>query len=183
VLRWLREPGAWQSEPEPYWHLGANPTVDLVLTRDGRRAGSREVLLIRRDEDAPTEPGKWALPGGFPFTDAPRGTRWEPGRETLREACLRELREEAGLDLCGWEPRLRQAGVFEGGGRDPRDTASAWSRSTVFALHLAGPPARAPIAGGDDACEARWFPLTGLPPRLAFDHAHLLAAGLAALER
>lgn len=183
VLRVLRVPQPWASTPAPYWHLGMNPTVDLVLTRNHPHTGEREVLLVRRDEDAPCEPGRWALPGGFPRTDAPRGTPWLPGPETLRQACLRELREEAGLDLAHLEPELLEVGEYQGEGRDPRDTPEAWSRTTVFALHLPEPLAHLPIAGGDDAGDARWIAVDQLPSRLAFDHARLLADGLAALER
>lgn len=177
VLEALRGTARWVSVAEPYWQLGPNPTVDIVLTRrepvPGR--GRRQVLLIRREANSPTEPGKWALPGGFQHTDAPRGAPWVAGRESEAEACLRELREEAGLDLTGLEARLLRVGEYEGGGRDPRDTPTAWSRSTVFAFELPDALATAPIAGGDDASDARWMDLDGLPPVLAFDHARILA--------
>jgi 8-oxo-dGTP diphosphatase len=35
-----------------------------------------------------------------------------------------------------------------------------------------------PVKGGDDAREARWFPLDQLPP-LAFDHDEIVAAAVA----
>ncbi len=178
ILPLLRDRTQWDSTPDPYWHRGPNPTVDLVLVRRSPGAGALEVLLIRRDPDAPAEPGKWALPGGFPLTDACRGTPWEPGRETLREACLRELLEETGLDLVGSEAELLQVGVYEGGGRDPRDTPEAWSCTHVFAHALPAALAPLPLAGGDDAAEARWHPLSALPAPLAFDHARLLRDGL-----
>ena len=50
---------------------GPNPTVDLVVVRAG--TSEHEVLLIRRRRDAKAEAGKWALPGGFHDTEAPRG--------------------------------------------------------------------------------------------------------------
>lgn len=179
VLATLRAPAAFASPREPYWHLGPNPTVDLVITRDAPGTGALEVLLVRRDDDAPVEGGKWALPGGFVRTDAPRGTPWREGVESTRAAAVREALEEAAIDLRGREADLVHVGDYAGDGRDPRDTADAWSRTSVFALHLDEATARAPIAGGDDACDARWVDATRLPA-LAFDHARLVADALAA---
>jgi ADP-ribose pyrophosphatase YjhB (NUDIX family)/adenosine deaminase len=164
----------WRSTNEPYWHVGVNPSVDIVVIRDVPDTRQRQVLLIRRDDDADCEPGKWALPGGFQQTDAPRGAPWSAGRESAREAALRELREETGLDLSLVSRRLRKVGEYEGGGRDPRDTAKAWSRTTVFAVHLPPNLAAMPIAGGDDASDAAWFDLDPPPRGLAFDHGLIL---------
>lgn len=178
VLAHLAAETPWASPAEPYWHLGENPTVDLVLTRLSPTSGVLEILLIRRDEDAPAEPGKWALPGGFVRTDAPRGTPWRAGLETEREAAIRELREETSLDLSNLAQNLVHVGDYSGAGRDPRDTPQAWSRSTVFALHLNSQDAAGGIAGNDDACEAAWIDVLHLPP-LAFDHARIIADALA----
>ncbi|MBM3460131.1 MAG: NUDIX hydrolase [Armatimonadetes bacterium] len=179
----LQQPGQWQGPPDPYWHLGPNPTVDLVLVRGAPAGPGGEVLLIRRDADARAEPDRWALPGGFPHTEAPRGALWEPGAETLAEACLRELREETGLDLAGRERELEFLGEYEGDGRDPRDTSEAWSHSTVFLYRLPDELAGSPLVGGDDAADARWFPLCRLPRPLAFDHARILTDAIRRLTR
>ena len=152
----------------PHWFVGPNPTVDAVVIRDGR-----ELLLIRRSPEAPVEPGAWALPGGFIATDAPRGGEWRAGRETPEAACVRELREETSVIVAA--ERLRRVGVFEGGGRDPRDGPRSFSRTTAFLIELSRAEAST-LAGGDDAEDARWFPLTALPPRLAFDHARIIEA-------
>lgn len=159
----------------PYWHLGPNPTVDLVITRDHPIDGHREVLLIQRSFDAASEPGKWALPGGFQHTEAPRGTPWVRGAETAPQAALRELEEETGLDLRAYADHLRPLGTYEGGGRDPRDTPTAWSRTEVFGFHLPPELAARPIAAADDARDTAWFRIDALPRRLAFDHAKILA--------
>jgi ADP-ribose pyrophosphatase YjhB (NUDIX family) len=154
----------------PHWFRGPNPTVDAVVVRAGR-----ELLLVRRDMDAPAEPGKWSLPGGFVATGARRGSTWAADRETDEEACARELREETGLAIA--PPALVRIGVYEGGGRDPRDGDASWSRSTAFLVHVPDGPAM--VAGGDDAADARWFPLDALPRELAFDHARIVADALA----
>jgi 8-oxo-dGTP diphosphatase len=182
LLEMLRRQ-AWQSTSEPYWHLGANPTVDLLVTRLEPATGQRQVLLIRRHVDAPCEGGKWALPGGFQLTAAPRGTPWEPGFESARQTAVRELLEETGLDLCAEEEALVELGVYEGGGRDPRDTPEAWSRSAVFGWHLSEAQAGSPLCGADDAADAGWFAVTALPAELAFDHARILNEGLTAMTR
>jgi ADP-ribose pyrophosphatase YjhB (NUDIX family) len=183
VLNVLESMRQWASTHEAYWHLGANPTVDMILTRNNPRTNAAEVLLIQRHQDAPTEPGKWAFPGGFQLTDAPRGTPWVGGKETARDACLRELREETGLDLSALSEKMIHVGDFEGGGRDPRDTPTAWSRTTAFALKLPDELATLPIAGGDDASDARWIPLDPLPQHLAFDHMTILLRSLSIMRQ
>ncbi len=177
VLARLRSSAPWPSTRDPYWHKGVNPVVDMVVLRDDPGTGRSQVLLVRRNDDAPSEPGAWALPGGFQQTDAPRGTTWTPGVETAEEAAVRELREETGLDVSAALGRLVRVGEFEGEGRDPRDTPEAWSRSRAFALHLPPSLAGAAIAGGDDAACACWTDLSELP-RLAFDHGRILARAL-----
>lgn len=169
----------WRSAPDPYWHLGANPTVDVVVVREA--GGGNEVLLVRRDPDAAAEPGAWALPGGFQLTDAPRGSTWAPGRESAAEAAVRELLEETGLDARDLVGLLVHVGDFEGEGRDPRDTRTAWGRSRAFVLRLPPSASGAPIAGGGDVADARWVRLDALPPRLAFDHGTILRQALRAL--
>lgn len=171
VMALLDDKAFFQAAFAPFWHLGRNPTVDVAVVRR-----HKELLLIRRHPDAPAEPGQWALPGGFVPTAAPRGTPWTPGVETVEETAVREVRQEAGLDVP--QRALMQLGTFEGGGRDVRDTPTAWSSTTLFALMLDGSP---PLAAGDDACEARWWPLEALPPRLAFDHARLIKVALGKL--
>lgn len=167
---------ALERRPAPFWHLGANPTADVVLLR--RDGDTVRVLLIRRDLDAPSEGGKWALPGGFVATDAPRGEAWRPGRESTLDAALRELREETGLDLAEHAAALSLLGTYEGGGRDSRDRASAWSRTTVFAGWLPDVLRSAPLAGGDDASDAQWIDVRSRPS-LAFDHERILQDALA----
>lgn len=61
-----------------------------------------------------------------------------------------------------------------GGGGDPRDTDDAWGETTVFLMHASKEISTLPIAGGDDASDAKWFSVNDLPTRLAFDHDKIL---------
>lgn len=127
-------------------------TADVVLLTENRHAGVLpfDVLLIERGW-APYE-GRWALPGGH--VDA---------GETSRDAAARELAEETGVQV---DPdALRQLGVYDAPGRDPRGRY-------VTVAYVAVVDRIAPTAG-DDARAARWFPLNQLP-ELAFDHAAIL---------
>lgn len=127
-----------------------------MLTADCMVVNPRgEVLLIRRAN----EPYRdcWALPGGFMDID-----------ETLEHCAVRELEEETGLIVS--EKQLRPIGVFSRVDRDPRGR----SITSAYRVDL---PECAEAKGGDDAAEARWFPLTALPP-LAFDHAEIIDIAL-----
>jgi 8-oxo-dGTP diphosphatase len=117
----------------------------IVSGGDGHR-----VLLIKRANDPFA--GRWALPGGF----------LEP-RELLEHCARRELREETGLEVGA----LEQLGAYDTPGRDPR----GWIVSVVYVARLAE---ERPVAGADDAADARWFDLQDLPG-LAFDHDRVLA--------
>lgn len=137
-----------------YHHPHPAVTVDaIVLGFTGREL---QVLLIRRAQ-APYA-GQWAFPGGF--LDL---------HESLEAAVCRELAEETGLAIT--PNHLHQLGAFGRVDRDPRERVI----SVVF-LHLLGHIPE-PIQAGSDAAEARWFN-AAQPPALAFDHAHILQAGL-----
>lgn len=123
-------------------------TADCVVI--GRREdGSRSLLLIRRGNEP--YKGKWALPGGFMEMD-----------ETLEQCARRELQEETG---CEWLGPLTELGSFSRVDRDPRGR-------TVTVAFMAEMEEMS-VAGGDDAREARWFPLSQLPS-LAFDHEEIV---------
>lgn len=123
-------------------------TADVVVTTpDGH------VLLIERRWD-PYE-GMWALPGGHV----------DPG-EAVVDAAARELEEETGVQVA--PVGLREVGAWHQPGRDPR------GRYVTVAYH-AEVDADTPIEAKDDARNARWWPLGGLPP-LAFDHADIIRA-------
>ncbi|MFH2052072.1 MAG: NUDIX hydrolase [bacterium] len=131
-------------------------TVDGVVVHDG--PGGPAVLLIRRG--LPPFAGSYALPGGFV----------EYG-EDIADAILREIAEETGLRGVAFT----QFRAFGSPGRDPR----GHTVSIVYTAVLRGD--LPPVAGGDDAAEARWFPVGNLPD-LAFDHGEILHQALTALS-
>jgi 8-oxo-dGTP diphosphatase len=83
--------------------------------------------------------------------------------ETLEDAALRELQEETGITGI----KLEQFHTFSKVDRDPRHRTI----TTVF-IGYADENTASPEAG-DDAANARWFPLDKLPP-LAFDHGEVM---------
>ena len=115
------------------------------------------VLLIKRGGEP--YKGCWAFPGGFLNMD-----------ETVEECAFRELKEETGLE----PDQMAQFGVFSAVDRDPRGRVLTVS---FYALIK-----KEQVSGGDDAADARWFPINALPP-LAFDHSDMLREALAALKR
>jgi 8-oxo-dGTP diphosphatase len=131
-------------------------TVDaLVFTLSG---SVPSVLLIKRAGE-PFK-GQWAVPGGFVDMD-----------EELLDAAVRELAEETGLTGV----KLEQMHTFGTVGRDPRGR-----QITICFLGIASKDNTA-VKGGDDASEARWWPVNALPQPLAFDHDRVIAMGLARL--
>ena len=129
-------------------------TVDCVIFGLNLDEESLKVMLIERD----VEPfaGMWAIPGGFVRNG-----------ETLSEAAMRELREETGIT----DVFLEQLYTFGDPGRDPR----GWIVSVGYYALVS--PEKHSIRATTDARQARWFPVTSVP-RLAFDHAEILATAL-----
>lgn len=109
------------------------------------------VLLIRRAID-PFK-GSWALPGGFV----------KPS-EDLLQAAQRELEEETGLS--GVE--AQQVGAFGAPDRDPRERVVSVAYSAVVRYQ------NVQLRAGTDAAAAAWHSMKELP-RLAFDHAEIIA--------
>lgn len=142
--------------PHTYKYPRPALTVDCVVF--GFDESELKVLLIERA----LEPfkGSWALPGGFVHVD-----------ETIDDAARRELAEEAGLKNVFLE-QLYTFGTVE---RDPRERVVSVA---YFALvKLSDYNARAAA----DAADARWYPISKAP-KLAFDHAEILAMALDRLK-
>ncbi|MBL0060111.1 MAG: NUDIX hydrolase [bacterium] len=102
---------------------------------------SQVLMILRRNP-----PEGWALPGGF----------IEYG-ETAEHAAARELHEETGLLATS----LRLVGVYS----DPERDTRYHTITVAFAAEVSGR-----LEAGDDALDARWFPLDALPEQIAFDH-------------
>jgi ADP-ribose pyrophosphatase YjhB (NUDIX family) len=131
-------------------------TVDCVVF--GYDEGKLKVLLIQRA--LPPFQGRWALPGGFVRLD-----------ETLDQAARRELREETGLNRVF----LEQLYTFGTVNRDPRERVVSVAYYAL--VKLSGHRAQA----ATDAADAEWFPIAKAP-KLAFDHADILAMALNRLK-
>jgi 8-oxo-dGTP pyrophosphatase MutT (NUDIX family) len=121
------------------------PAASVVLLRRGGKHAQRalEVLLLKRTDKAAFMPGAWVFPGGS--VDPADGE----GPDGFRACAMRELREEAGIELpadeelvpfCRWiTPEIV-----------PR-RFDAW-----FFLALA-PAHTPPEADGVETVDARWF--------------------------
>lgn len=134
-------------------------TTDCVLFCQDENRGL-SVLLIERGGEP--YKGCWAFPGGFLEMD-----------ETVEEGAVRELREETGLILSPDDGRLKQLGCYSKVDRDPR--------GRVITIAFYAVVDKAEVKGSDDARDARWFPVSALPP-LAFDHDQILRDALHHLE-
>lgn len=119
---------------EDHWPKAA---VSTVVMDNGR------VLLVERGKGAPR--GLWSFPGGHV----------EPG-ETVRDAAIREVAEETGLDI----EITGIAGVRDVIYRRPDGSLRLHYVLNVFTGRLLT-PGREPCFGGD-VMDARFVPLTGL---------------------
>jgi 8-oxo-dGTP diphosphatase len=131
-------------------------TVDCVVFLKEKE--TYKVLLIRRGH-YPFE-GQWAFPGGFVEMD-----------EKLIDSAHRELEEETGLKNI----ELEQLQTFGDPGRDPR------GRTVAVVFWGFCHQENAQVEGGDDAADAKWFPIHEIPP-LAFDHDKIFKLALTKLN-
>lgn len=114
--------------------------ADCIIMRDDK------VLLVKRSYE-PFK-GKFEFPGGF----------MEEG-ETIEAACVREAKEETGLDV---EP-TDILGAYSNLGRDPR--------GQTIGVSFICKPKTTDIKISDEATESRWFNLNDIDTKnLAFDH-------------
>ena len=101
--------------------------------------------------------GLWALPGGF----------LNP-KETLFDACIRELREETRLKVP--EPVLRGSCHSQHTFDDPYRSARGRTITQAFYFQLKNDPKGLPkVKGGDDAAKAFWLPLAELDAKMMFE--------------
>ena len=124
------------------------PNCDFIWYRNPIPAAgailhrNNSILLVKRKY--PPRVGDWCFPAGFmEYSESPV------------ECCIRELKEETGFDI-------EISGLFwnYSGHDDPRSNA-------VLMMYLADIYA-GELAAGDDATEAKFFPLDRTPPNIAF---------------
>ena len=129
-------------------------TTDCVIFGYDRK--ELKVLLIERG----IEPfkGCWAFPGGFLNMD-----------EDALAGARRELKEETGLENAF----IEQFHTFSEPGRDPRGRVITIAHYALVKIQE--------VEGGDDAAQARWFPIGEVPP-LAFDHDRILRMAMSRLK-
>jgi len=121
------------------------PAASVVLLRRGGRHSQRalEVLMLRRSEEAKFMPGVWVFPGGS--LDEADGAE-EAG---LRACALRELAEEAGIELDAGEELVPFTRWIT-----PEVIATRFDAWFFLALAPAHTP---PKPDGVETTEARWF--------------------------
>jgi 8-oxo-dGTP diphosphatase len=124
-------------------HRNPFPTTDAII--DG--GDGRIVLILRKNI-----PYGWAIPGGFV----------DYGEE-VGKACVRETKEETGLDV----DLVEQLFTYSDPARDQRKH----TMSTVYWCKVRG----GTLLAADDAKDAHWFSEAEVPwPELCFDHAEIL---------
>lgn len=121
------------------------PAASIVLLRRGGKHAQRalEVLLLKRSEEARFMPGVWVFPGGS--LDPDDGSE-EAG---LRACALRELSEEAGIELEAGEELVPFSRWIT-----PELIATRFDAWFFLALAPAHTP---PRPDGVETTEARWF--------------------------
>lgn len=121
------------------------PAASVVLMRRGGKHGGREleVLLLRRSPDAAFFPGAWVFPGGACEPEDGEGL------DGYRACAIRELREEAGIELPAEEELVPFSRWI---------TPEAIPRRFDAWFFMALAPAHTPpkIDGGE-IVDARWF--------------------------
>jgi len=121
------------------------PAASVVLLRRGGKHSqpALEVLMLRRSEEAKFMPGVWVFPGGS--LDEADGAA-EAG---LRACALRELAEEAGIELDAGEELVPFSRWIT-----PEVIATRFDAWFFLALAPAHTP---PQPDGVETTEARWF--------------------------
>ncbi|HEX4027740.1 MAG TPA: NUDIX domain-containing protein [Rhizomicrobium sp.] len=155
VFRNLLDETEYLADYPRKWGRGPFITADAVVVQSGH------ILLVERGR----MPGKGllALPGGFV----------DPA-ERIRDAVIRELREETGIaDTKGSIPPAMLASFIEDSRTRVFDapTRSLRGRIVTHAFLFRLPDRRKlfTVKGGDDAASARWYRLGDLSPEMFFE--------------
>ena len=120
------------------------PAATVILVRRGGKHSERalEILLVQRNPEARFMPGVWVFPGGA--VDADDGD----GEEAHRAAAVRELAEEAGIEV--------PAGELIAYSRWITPKVAPIRFDTRFYLALA-PAHSPPEPDGSETVDAGWF--------------------------
>jgi 8-oxo-dGTP pyrophosphatase MutT (NUDIX family) len=117
------------------------PAATVILLRGGN--DGLEVLLVKRNPRARFMGGAWVFPGGAVDREEGQGDR------ALRAAALRELREEAGIELGGPEALIPFSRWIT-----PEEITIRFD--TWFYLATAPGAAKAHVDGAE-VVQARWY--------------------------
>lgn len=132
------------SECQFVYYKNPVPAAGGFIVEDGK------VLMVKRKY--PPREGYWSFPAGF--------MEWG---ETPANCCIREVKEETGLDV-----EVTSSFKVYSGSDDPRTRAVL----IMYLVKVIGGKLRP----GDDAGELRFFPFDKLPENIAFEsHIRALA--------
>jgi len=128
---------------EPCPHCGRFDNRGVSI--DAVILDNEKVLLIQRG----VEPNKgyWGTPGGY--------VDWD---ESTKETVAREVKEETNLDVI----KTKLVGVYSSPSRHPKQVINL-----LYAVKIEN---KSQLNVGDDASDAKWFPLDKLPKKMALDH-------------
>ncbi|MDE5996759.1 MAG: NUDIX hydrolase [Muribaculaceae bacterium] len=143
-------------EGKQYCYKYPHPAVTTDCVIFGFDGEDLNVLLIERGIDP--YKGHWAFPGGFLNPD-----------ESAETGAIRELKEETGIESA----YIEQFHTYSSPDRDPRERVITIAYMALVKIQEA--------RGGDDAADAKWFPI-GKTPSLAFDHDLILRDALTRLR-
>ena len=132
-------------------------TVDAVIF--SKSDEGLNVLLIRRANEPFKD--RWAFAGGYVNIG-----------EVIDDSVCRELEEETNISNVS----LTRFDVFDAIDRDPRE------RTVSVVYYGFIDSSNVPLKAGDDAKDAKWFPVNNLP-ELAFDHSEILNKILEVVEK
>ncbi len=126
------------------------PAATVILLRGG--ADALEVLLVRRNPQARFMGGAWVFPGGA--VDRSEGS----GQRALRAAAVRELSEEAGIEIAEPEELVPFSRWIT--------PAQVKTRFDTWFYLATAPAGASPTVDGSEIVVARWY-----EPRAALEAA------------
>jgi len=135
--------------------------MDKPIPAKSGQAPRKELAAVLIVRGGDTEAGRYALPGGFVHID-----------EDLSSAALRELHEEAGLELP--ESAIHQFRAYGKPKRDPRMRVVTVAHTALTSIDVA-------LEAGTDAKEVEIVPVSKVLDgeiSLAFDHDQILRDAL-----